>query len=291
MSQFSDLDRSYSRLRRENAPAAERQAFVHYPERSVAVVYLVAKLVDAEPLLDHRSRWSDEDEFGLINACRILTELAAPERVLPMIALMDHVDDAPLTFLHGALTFGLDRAGQTALEPSMARYERHNNRNHERMLTWLGILAGLGVRDPRIREALKEFFARDPRHAVFLMGEFRDPELVPIMEEHVLGIVRYINEKQINPFAPEVRLSDLVAGDYLDARESLILAQTGLNYRDPEVQAAVEAFDRRVLKCGEVWSHDRESRRRMVEKLFPKVGRNDPCPCGSGRKFKKCHGA
>jgi preprotein translocase subunit SecA len=23
----------------------------------------------------------------------------------------------------------------------------------------------------------------------------------------------------------------------------------------------------------------------------PKIGRNDPCPCGSGQKFKKCHGA
>jgi hypothetical protein len=22
-----------------------------------------------------------------------------------------------------------------------------------------------------------------------------------------------------------------------------------------------------------------------------RVGRNDPCPCGSGKKFKKCHGA
>ena len=22
----------------------------------------------------------------------------------------------------------------------------------------------------------------------------------------------------------------------------------------------------------------------------PKVGRNQPCPCGSGRKYKKCHG-
>jgi len=21
-----------------------------------------------------------------------------------------------------------------------------------------------------------------------------------------------------------------------------------------------------------------------------KVGRNDPCPCGSGKKFKQCHG-
>ena len=25
-------------------------------------------------------------------------------------------------------------------------------------------------------------------------------------------------------------------------------------------------------------------------KPLPKVGRNDPCPCGSGRKYKKCHG-
>jgi hypothetical protein len=23
----------------------------------------------------------------------------------------------------------------------------------------------------------------------------------------------------------------------------------------------------------------------------PKLGRNDPCFCGSGRKYKKCHGA
>ncbi|MEK9984096.1 MAG: SEC-C metal-binding domain-containing protein [Opitutae bacterium] len=23
---------------------------------------------------------------------------------------------------------------------------------------------------------------------------------------------------------------------------------------------------------------------------MPKVGRNEPCPCGSGKKFKKCCG-
>ncbi|MBK6401708.1 MAG: preprotein translocase subunit SecA [Rhodocyclaceae bacterium] len=27
-----------------------------------------------------------------------------------------------------------------------------------------------------------------------------------------------------------------------------------------------------------------------VERTMPKVGRNDPCPCGSGKKFKHCHG-
>ena len=25
--------------------------------------------------------------------------------------------------------------------------------------------------------------------------------------------------------------------------------------------------------------------------VVPTVGRNDPCPCGSGKKYKKCHGA
>jgi preprotein translocase subunit SecA len=27
-----------------------------------------------------------------------------------------------------------------------------------------------------------------------------------------------------------------------------------------------------------------------VRNLVPKVGRNDPCPCGSGKKYKQCHG-
>jgi preprotein translocase subunit SecA len=27
-----------------------------------------------------------------------------------------------------------------------------------------------------------------------------------------------------------------------------------------------------------------------VRRVDEKVGRNDPCPCGSGKKYKKCHG-
>jgi preprotein translocase subunit SecA len=30
---------------------------------------------------------------------------------------------------------------------------------------------------------------------------------------------------------------------------------------------------------------------KQVKRDEPKVGRNDPCPCGSGKKYKKCHGA
>jgi len=37
-----------------------------------------------------------------------------------------------------------------------------------------------------------------------------------------------------------------------------------------------------------------EAARPMMEQVtrsYPKVGRNDPCPCGSGKKYKFCHGA
>jgi len=35
------------------------------------------------------------------------------------------------------------------------------------------------------------------------------------------------------------------------------------------------------------WMHRYDAK---LEELFAKAGRNDPCPCGSGKKFKKCHG-
>jgi preprotein translocase subunit SecA len=55
----------------------------------------------------------------------------------------------------------------------------------------------------------------------------------------------------------------------------------------PAVAGSVEHRDdgttvRRITAGGTYTKSDAEA---------PDVGRNDPCPCGSGKKFKKCHGA
>ena len=39
---------------------------------------------------------------------------------------------------------------------------------------------------------------------------------------------------------------------------------------------------------GEVATADRDPNNPAT---WGKVGRNEPCPCGSGKKYKKCHGA
>ncbi|MDE6343042.1 MAG: SEC-C domain-containing protein [Muribaculaceae bacterium] len=33
-----------------------------------------------------------------------------------------------------------------------------------------------------------------------------------------------------------------------------------------------------------------QPQKKAPAKAEPKVGRNDPCPCGSGKKYKNCHG-
>ena len=53
------------------------------------------------------------------------------------------------------------------------------------------------------------------------------------------------------------------------------------------------AWDKIVLKWDELFTRayaELETERRMGD-MIDKVGRNDPCPCGSGVKFKRCHGA
>ena len=41
-----------------------------------------------------------------------------------------------------------------------------------------------------------------------------------------------------------------------------------------------------------VWYYsDSITPNRTLVREFPKVGRNEPCPCGSGKKHKKCCGA
>lgn len=47
-------------------------------------------------------------------------------------------------------------------------------------------------------------------------------------------------------------------------------------------RAALEKMNDRLIEQGMDPKEPRELVRRM------KIGRNDPCPCGSGRKFKKC---
>jgi len=51
----------------------------------------------------------------------------------------------------------------------------------------------------------------------------------------------------------------------------------------PEEQQEIDAATRSFLVSMEISPTGKQMARKP-----PKVGRNEPCPCGSGKKFKKC---
>jgi preprotein translocase subunit SecA len=65
-----------------------------------------------------------------------------------------------------------------------------------------------------------------------------------------------------------------------------------------QVAQAAETIEERASQVANVtYTHPNEDGSVSQERdaataaaAVPKVGRNDPCPCGSGKKYKQCHG-
>jgi len=67
-----------------------------------------------------------------------------------------------------------------------------------------------------------------------------------------------------------------------DVKEAAMTAETASTIVVP-TQVVIEAFDAAL-------SGRRPGERQGTFVADAKVGRNEPCPCGSGKKYKKCHG-
>ncbi len=61
---------------------------------------------------------------------------------------------------------------------------------------------------------------------------------------------------------------------------------TNLGYQAGEQTATPQQNLTDIQKAGQ----QRSDKVQPMKRDLPKVGRNDPCPCGSGLKYKKCHG-
>ena len=75
------------------------------------------------------------------------------------------------------------------------------------------------------------------------------------------------------------KLAELLAED---VKEAAMTPETASTIIKP-TEVVVEAFDAAM-------SGRRPGEKQGTVVASNKVGRNEPCPCGSGKKYKKCHG-
>ncbi|WP_296247242.1 preprotein translocase subunit SecA [uncultured Stenotrophomonas sp.] len=86
-----------------------------------------------------------------------------------------------------------------------------------------------------------------------------------------------------------------------DVKREVITMLSRVRVRSEEEVAAMEQLERQQAEArlqmsqfqhqdNGGYSADEEAAEVIDEANAPKVGRNDPCPCGSGKKYKHCHG-
>lgn len=248
-----------------------------------------AKLL--EMVLDESYYDYDEDDYQggktgdprawtRLHALRVLMRLGEPAQIgiEPLLPLLNEEDD----FLREEMPFYYAAMGQPAIQP-LANVLRDTKAD-----TYLR--AGAGDSLAEIGEAHPELCA----------------EIAPILEQTLLT-------EQEDDLVPAFLVLNLVD---INARESLPIIEQA--FADGRVDESVveladvqEHFGVPVTAPRRRWNFNDEA---YGEEEFeeegtgqenetndgepqtpfiapPKVGRNEPCPCGSGKKYKKCCGA
>jgi SEC-C motif-containing protein len=143
----------------------------------------------------------------------------------------------------------------------------------------------------------------------FIKGEKLPPTAEALMRSrysaYVLGEIDYVLSTHTPEAAKDVDRASTEAWSKNSNWLGLEIVSTEAGAPD-DSKGSVEFIARYKVKGMNVQHHERaEFEKRDGKWLYtegkeispppikregPRVGRNDPCPCGSGKKYKKCHG-
>jgi HEAT repeat protein len=197
------------------------------------------------------------------HAAELLVDLKAVEAIEPMIRrLIATGIDAPL---HETIAERLPELGAAVLEPASAVLAEVGE-DHDKADVICDVMRKLGVKDDRVFAALMQFFERDPGYGAMVLANYGDPRALPRLLE------------TIATFEPNFKDRG--------SRAELLDLMTAFEDLDGELAADLQA---RLDEWLGRWDPPRpEPPVRTAPAPRPTVGRNDPCPCGSGKKWKKC---
>jgi hypothetical protein len=168
--------------------------------------------------------------------------------------------------------------GARGVDALLDAYSRSTDRDTRRTLEYA--LAELGVRDPRILALLLDLLVDDPDRGAGLLGEYGDRDALPALEG---ALDRFqIGSKGEGPFANHAVIELAAAIKLLGG----VVSDAG------SVKLAMAQRIGRT-QSNALWDALANAPKVHVERApatrRPKLGRNDPCWCGSGKKYKRCH--
>jgi hypothetical protein len=232
--------------------------------------------------------------YAPVHAWRALAQLRAGEAIAPLLALFQRADDDIDDWINGDLPESLAQFGAAVLDPLTAHLADPANGERSRVAA-AETIGLVGKIHPELRmDSIARLVAQLERFAeqsetlnAFLISplwELRAVEAMPVIER---------------AFASG-RVDESINGDVEDVQMEFGLKTEREHPRKPnklsiwgdQLRAQRKAEEIPLPDADGIFS-ERDYEDPALSTPFiapPKVGRNDPCPCGSGKKFKKCCG-
>ena len=270
---------------------------------------------------------ADDDwaqHYYFLHALYLLHELRAPE-ALDVYRRLLRLDSSVTEFWFGDYVFEelpalLARAGQPRLPELLALLEDSVMLFQHRLVV-SAALTRLARTQPELRPAITAFWQRYLRHIIAHADQVAQL-FPPDADAHgyelpdYLGLVLAdVQDADLRELEPEVRalhrldlVDESIAGgeaaiDFGEQQPLPPVPDIFTRYQElrddpdnyspfhPDAAAiAVRRAQEEKQRAQQFAQYQRSSATPPPRPALPKIGRNDPCPCGSGKKYKKCCG-
>lgn len=259
-------------------------------------------------LLDNVNRVADdpdnateEDLFLLLFGIYLLAQFREAQALLPIIKLIS-LDSETVDWLIGdTITEGLPQILASVchdnIEPIKQLVTTYSADEYVRgsALHSLHVLYCEGAIS---REAIASFL-----NTLFTVHPIREPDHI---WDAACALACNLHLKELLPSIQKAYRDGLIDEDYaslediekdmlVETEKPILPRQTYItdtvkemrNWACFQPKTAKSKPDHSVL---ESFDYDFDDRSGTIVRAIPKIGRNDPCPCGSGKKYKKCCG-
>jgi preprotein translocase subunit SecA len=210
-------------------------------------------------------------------------------------------------------TLSHDQLSDAAVEAVTKRYEEKEKQFSPELMRWLErriildvvdsqwkdhllsldhLKEGIGLRGYGQKDPLVEF--KKEAFVLFedMMARIDNETIRYLFHIQMQQAERHPDEMQIRPEAQQAAIPRRTSGGAQAAVASAAArASESEPQRLPDIARQLERKQQRQQKDLQYQTGPAQAEAPKPVRAGAKVGRNDPCPCGSGKKYKKCHGA
>lgn len=207
-----------------------------------------------------------------IHAADLLGQLKAVEAVPHLVRWL--VEAERMTFLKERLPRILGEIGEPAFAPLLAAYRQREEADDRAY--FLEALARVGHRDDELYQLFLRELEENPVLGAVYLGEYGDPRAVAPLTQ---ALDAWQLSEDSTPFDDDAVIEFAAAIRDLGGELSAAQEQKVEMVR----QRRIRLFERRTSARSPYLQQSRHPG------SAAKLGRNEPCWCGSGKKYKKCH--